>query len=134
MHQPLSASLGDLPEALHGPVQAYMASYIDMFETGIASGDNLSHSGPDRHPKASETNREWLQSLMDDGLRVSAWRAQPWKQPRWSVFKMYRLQPKPTVYVHIDLHCESSGRRQEAFAALAPAIDGSLRQCYYVLK
>jgi hypothetical protein len=134
MTQTVTESLGDLPEELHAPVRAYMANFIDMFKSGVATvDDEWGHSGPDKEPGTDEVTRDWRQGFADDGYLVTAWRAKQ-KQPRWSIFKDWRLVPKPTVYVFIELHSESSDRKQEMFSALAPAADGRLKQCYYVMK
>ncbi|GGY82041.1 hypothetical protein ACFFTM_06995 [Pseudoduganella plicata] len=134
MTQDVTESLDDLPEELHAPVRAYMANFINMVKSGVAVVNGESnHSGPDKHPDSDEVDRDWRQSFMDDGYLVTAWRANQ-KQPRWAIFKEWRLVPKPTVFVFIDLHSESSDRKLQIYAALAPAADGRLKQCYDVMK
>ena len=61
---------------------------------------------------------DYNQGLMEGGDRIVSWSASPYKEPRWSIMKLYQHHPEPTVWVLVML---DDGRRQTEYCfALAP--------------
>ena len=87
-----------------------------------------------QHAGASESGQrntfDYNQGLMEGGDRIVSWSASPYKEPRWSIMKLYQHHPEPTVWVLVML---DDGRRQTEYCfALAPTEDGGLKSCYYI--
>ena len=75
-----------------------------------------------QHAGASESGQrntfDYNQGLMEGGDRIVSWSASPYKEPRWSIMKLYQHHPEPTVWVLVML---DDGRRQTEYCfALAP--------------
>lgn len=92
------------------------------------------HRNPNETAADRKNNEDFRSGLMQRDLRVVAWRAKPYKQPRWQIFKEYRFEPKPVVWVDIDLASESGNHKDDIFVALGLSDNGELKECYYVPK
>ena len=71
-----------------------------------------------QHAGASESGQrntfDYNQGLMEGGDRIVSWSASPYKEPRWSIMKLYQHHPEPTVWVLVML---DDGRRQTSTAS-----------------
>ena len=83
-----------------------------------------------QHAGASESGQrntfDYNQGLMEGGDRIVSWSASPYKEPRWSIMKLYQHHPEPTVWVLVMLddgrrRSTASRSRRPRTAASSPA-------------
>ena len=90
--------------------------------------EHLLALGHDPNPK--EGSDRHRRGLHESGFRVVSSEIRPFSYPKWSIFREFRLHPKPEYWV--DLFLESAeGRKNQMYLALAPCESG-YRTCYYV--
>ncbi|HEL3840463.1 TPA: hypothetical protein UMY98_000330 [Stenotrophomonas maltophilia] len=94
----------------------------------------LQHRAPDESAKDRKNDDEFRSGLMQRDLRVVAWKAKSYEQPRWRIFKEYCLKPNPLVWVDIDLASEDGKHKDDIFVALGLSDSGELKECYYMPK
>lgn len=128
-------AITDIQESLLEELHRHLDVVIRAFEQkNVVDYMRLSFEKTDGNKRDDKNTWSYIQELMDCGLKVADWSAKPYKQPRWSIFKEFRLDPSPLIWVDVFLHNAENGHKVEIFLALAVDADGRLKQCDYVEK
>ena len=67
---------------------------------------------------------------MEGGDRIVSWSASPYREPRWSIMKLYQHHPEPTVWCSVML---DDGRRQTEYCSRSRRPRRRPQEsCYYI--
>lgn len=128
-------NITDLSQALSHATITYMEKLASSLQAKDKDAwRQLDHRDPKETVSTRRNDDAYRSGLMKKDLRVVAWRAKPYKQPRWQIFKEYRFEPEPIVWVDVDLGSECGKHTDDIFAVLGFSEEGKFKQCYYVPK